>query len=545
LVPVGEIKYLFNHTTGRNDNNTQVIKRILSRNVYALTVTQRTAEWFLFRGIHLNATMASRISNSTTEVEEGRILQMLIHSWLSRSRSTEEMRIGTKNEDAILAAFHNFSIVTDIFQSGLLESKFIPWLAASLDAPEGQKVLATIEVKMRVSPERVAEAERIAACWNHKMLVCLVGTDNIEDIMDKEHATQVMIQMATCNLNWAIYIEGQPGTSNTHGCIIYIAMIYASEDVMEEFLTSVMKMFETILSPFYMATNVDDLQEHLPESLTTDDVNLIRSRWPFFKLARSYIVPNMYYGFPSCSVMKTAIQTLYNTLKGGLDSNSQQFQAILPLIKTGFEQKYVICLLISIVTNTWRAQQLLQQQIKPGSGFSLHSYRKLLVTQSVLDTERFQLQTCNGFDSKLYRSVLPNVLVANNNQNPARGQNEMSMDARLGIVRDPSTLALRINDEMMPKRQLYCGFTKRKNLLELRLTENDEFQHMLNKTNRTKMHCALCIQGKTMYSCTVCKVALCKTAKDKSHWHENCSTIWHKQQTCRSHHRTSQSKGSI
>jgi len=491
LVPVGEIKYLFNHTTGRNDNNTQVIKRILSRNVYALTVTQRTAEWFLFRGIHLKATMASRISNSTTEVEEGRILQMLIHSWLSRSRSTEEMRIGTKNEDAILAAFHNFSIVTDIFQSGLLES------------------------------------------------------DNIEDIMDKEHATQVMIQMATCNLNWAIYIEGQPGTSNTHGCIIYIAMIYASEDVMEEFLTSVMKMFETILSPFYMATNVDDLQEHLPESLTTDDVNLIRSRWPFFKLARSYIVPNMYYGFPSCSVMKTAIQTLYNTLKGGLDSNSQQFQAILPLIKTGFEQKYVICLLISIVTNTWRAQQLLQQQIKPRSGFSLHSYRKLLVTQSVLDTERFQLQTCNGFDSKLYRSVLPNVLVANNNQNPARGQNEMSMDARLGIVRDPSTLALRINDEMMPKRQLYCGFTNRKNLLELRLTENDEFQHMLNKTNRTKMHCALCIQGKTMYSCTVCKVALCKTAKDKSHWHENCSTIWHKQQTCRSHHRTSQSKGSI
>ena len=89
--------------------------------MYALTVTQRTAEWFLFRGIHLNATKASRISNSTTEVEEGRILQMLIHSWLGRSRSTEEMRIGTKNEDAILAAFHNVNIVTDIFQCGLLE----------------------------------------------------------------------------------------------------------------------------------------------------------------------------------------------------------------------------------------------------------------------------------------------------------------------------------------------------------------------------------------------------------------------------------------
>jgi hypothetical protein len=42
------------------------------------------------------------------------------------------------------------------------------------------------------------------------------------------------------------------------------------------------------------------------------------------------------------------------------------------------------------------------------------------------------------------------------------------------------------------------------------------------------MHCALCIRGKTIYSCSVCKVALCKTAKDKSHRHENCFTIWHK-----------------
>jgi hypothetical protein len=51
--------------------------------------------------------------------------------------------------------------------------------------------------------------------------------------------------------------------------------------------------------------------------------------------------------------MKTAIQALYNSLKGGLDANMQQFQAIQPLIKTGFEQKYVVCLLLSIVTNAW------------------------------------------------------------------------------------------------------------------------------------------------------------------------------------------------
>jgi hypothetical protein len=175
-----------------------------------------------------------------------------------------------------------------------------------------------------------------------------------------------------------------------------------------------------------------------------------------------------------------------------LDSNLQQFQATLPPIKTGFEQEYVIHLLISIVSNAWRAQQLLQHPTERGNGFSLHSYRKLLVNQCSM-LKDFNCKLAMALIESSTDPYFQNVLVANNNRNPARGHNEMSMDARLGIVRDPTTLAQRINDEIMSKRQRYCGFTNRKNLLELRLTENDEFQHMLNKTNRTKMHCALCI----------------------------------------------------
>jgi hypothetical protein len=44
------------------------------------------------------------------------------------------MNIGTKNEDVILTAFWSYNIVTDIFSCGLLESKSVPWLAASPDA---------------------------------------------------------------------------------------------------------------------------------------------------------------------------------------------------------------------------------------------------------------------------------------------------------------------------------------------------------------------------------------------------------------------------
>jgi hypothetical protein len=70
-----------------------------------LTHAQRTAEWFILRAFHLTATMASRIINSANPMDGTTILEMLLSSWFSRTRSTTEMVIGTTNENAILAAF--------------------------------------------------------------------------------------------------------------------------------------------------------------------------------------------------------------------------------------------------------------------------------------------------------------------------------------------------------------------------------------------------------------------------------------------------------
>ncbi len=58
VLNVGQMKYLFNLNVGQNDNNTKIVERVLSNNVYALTITQRLAEWFLFKGFHLMATIA-------------------------------------------------------------------------------------------------------------------------------------------------------------------------------------------------------------------------------------------------------------------------------------------------------------------------------------------------------------------------------------------------------------------------------------------------------------------------------------------------------
>jgi hypothetical protein len=69
---VPDLKPLFNQNVGRNDQNTKIVEGVRSQYVYPLTYAQRSAEWFLFRGFHLKTTMASRILNSTSEVEEGR-----------------------------------------------------------------------------------------------------------------------------------------------------------------------------------------------------------------------------------------------------------------------------------------------------------------------------------------------------------------------------------------------------------------------------------------------------------------------------------------
>ena len=62
------MKQLFNHSVGRNDNNTVIVEQVLAAHVYALTCAKRTAEWFLFRWFHLMATTASRILNFSAEV---------------------------------------------------------------------------------------------------------------------------------------------------------------------------------------------------------------------------------------------------------------------------------------------------------------------------------------------------------------------------------------------------------------------------------------------------------------------------------------------
>ncbi len=76
--------------------------------------------------------------------------------------------------------------------------------------------------------------------------------------------------------------------------------------------------------------------------------------------------------FPATSIFKTEIQTLYNSLKGGQDANTQQFSSICQQFQAKLEQKYVIRLLLAVVT-AWKVFQLLNHNVE-AENFSLHQF---------------------------------------------------------------------------------------------------------------------------------------------------------------------------
>jgi hypothetical protein len=117
----------------------------------------------------------------------------------------------------------------------------------------------------------------------------------------------------------------------------------------------------------------------------------------------------------------------------------------------------------------------LNQPIEDEGGFSMHQYRKALVN-SCLSLKDFNYNLSMALIQSSSDPYFQNVLIADRNR--TRAAEQCHQDGVIGqvITRNPDTL---------------------------------------------------CIVGKTIFRCEVCKVALCKTAKDKSHKNMNCFYIWH------------------
>jgi hypothetical protein len=152
----------------------------------------------------------------------------------------------------------------------------------------------------------------------------------------------------------------------------------SASEVFDDFVVALRHCCHLLLSPFFTADNVETVVASLPHGLPYESEEIVRTHWPFFYLLRGFVRtrydPPM--GFPATSLFKTPFQSTYNVLKGGLDSNTQQYCTIKPTMKTKFETKYVVRLILAIVTNSWRAKHFLTHSMETAQG--MEAYRKQL-----------------------------------------------------------------------------------------------------------------------------------------------------------------------
>jgi hypothetical protein len=272
--------------------------------------------------------------------------------------------------------------VEQVFKCGLLECLDLPWLAASpdgvavLNVLAGQ-VLATVEVKTRVSADRIVSAEQLAAKYveDSGPILCTVGDDVWKEVVDKDHSTQIMMQLSVLKLKYCIYIDGQAGVRGAMGRMIHVVIGKLQLDDLLQFVDKMHDTFEDILNPFFTSGTLDEMVKLLPDGMMESNTNILETCWMFFTDMRNHLEHYPNYAFPATSALKTELQSLYNTLKGGLDANSQQFAAICPYFKTKSVTKYVICLLLAVVSNSWRAFQMVNSTVDVDN-FLLHLYRK-------------------------------------------------------------------------------------------------------------------------------------------------------------------------
>lgn len=108
-----------------------------------------------------------------------------------------------------------------------------------------------------------------------------------------------------------------------------------------------------MLRIFYSAESVDAVVKGLPQNMPATDTAIIASRWPFFKAMRDDAIGTDYQCYVRMSLFKSVYQSVYNSLKGGLDANMQQYISIHPKVSVSFEAKYILQMLLSIVSNAW------------------------------------------------------------------------------------------------------------------------------------------------------------------------------------------------
>ncbi len=148
------------------------------------------------------------------------------------------------------------------------------------------QIIATVEVKTRVSANRIATAEQVAAKYQQDSdpILCTVEDDVWNDVVDNDHSTQILVQLSDLKLKYCIYIFGQPVVRGSMGRIIYTVIGKLQLDNLLQFVDKMQDTFEGILNPFFTSATLDKMVNQLPEGMTESNKKILETHWIFLAI---------------------------------------------------------------------------------------------------------------------------------------------------------------------------------------------------------------------------------------------------------------------
>jgi hypothetical protein len=183
------------------------------------------------------------------------------------------------------------------FYCGLLESKNVSWLAASLDAMALIKTssaiadhmlqLTVVEIKMHISTERIIEAEQIAVKYRHKLIWCSYQDEIFNECVDKEHSVQMMTVMVT-GAGTCTYIAAKPVSATSQGKIIYVVVADVTQEQVRETISHLECILSWTLIPFFESRSIQELELDMQGNISGDVRSILLWYWHYFTIIKKY-----------------------------------------------------------------------------------------------------------------------------------------------------------------------------------------------------------------------------------------------------------------
>ncbi len=108
-------------------------------------------------------------------------------------------------------------------------------------------------------------------------------------VVDKDHSTQIFMQLGVLKVKSCIYLLGQPSSRGSTGRILYTGIGKLEYNYLMEFLDRMQITFEDILSPFFTCETLDDMVKHLLKDMVDSTKKVIETRWIFFRDMRNHL----------------------------------------------------------------------------------------------------------------------------------------------------------------------------------------------------------------------------------------------------------------